>query len=220
MRVLITGVSQGIGRAVAEKFLAMGHEVVGIDRNGKPFEKPNFVFFQRDLRDFPVLPELKDIDAIFFNAGTQNSEDDIENNLKATIKAAEKYAFLPGVRAVLFNASASARNGYEFPEYVASKAGLVGYMKNVACRLAKTGATVNSISFGGVLTESNAPVISDPKAWEAIMEVTPLKKWVTLEEAGEWVYFLLAVNRSMSGQDILIDNGENDLNDTFVWPEK
>jgi hypothetical protein len=32
MKVLITGTSQGIGRAVAELFLEKGHCVVGIDR--------------------------------------------------------------------------------------------------------------------------------------------------------------------------------------------
>jgi 3-oxoacyl-[acyl-carrier protein] reductase len=50
------------------------------------------------------------------------------------------------------------------------------------------------------------------------MDVTPLKKWVSLEEAAEWVYFLTVINKSCSGQDVLIDNGEKDLNCTFVWP--
>ena len=48
--------------------------------------------------------------------------------------------------------------------------------------------------------------------------VTPMKKWATLDEVCDWVYFLLINNKSMSGQDLLIDNGERDLNNTFVWP--
>ena len=93
-------------------------------------------------------------------------------------------------------------------------------MKNVAVRLAEFGATANSISLGGVLTDSNAPVIEDEESWNQIMEATPLKKWATLNEVSEWVYFLLATNKSMTGQDILIDNGEFNLNSTFVWPKR
>ena len=62
--------------------------------------------------------------------------------------------------------------------------------------------------------------MEDKSSWEKIMEVTPLKKWASLDEINEWVYFLLVINKSMSGQDILIDNGEANLNNTFVWPEK
>ena len=50
------------------------------------------------------------------------------------------------------------------------------------------------------------------------MEVTPLKKWMTPDEVADWVLFLTLQNRSMSGQNLLIDNGEQDLNPRFVWP--
>ena len=52
------------------------------------------------------------------------------------------------------------------------------------------------------------------------MEATPLKKWATLEEVCDWIYFLTVINKSASGQDILIDNGEYNLNSTFVWPKR
>ena len=93
-------------------------------------------------------------------------------------------------------------------------------MKNVASRLAPQGVTVNSISLGGVITESNKPVMEHQESWDKIMEVTPMKKWMTESEVCDWVYFLTIVNKSMSGQDILIDNGEYNLNSTFVWPSK
>ena len=41
----------------------------------------------------------------------------------------------------------------------------------------------------------------------------------TAEEAADWVIFLTLTNRSMSGQNLLIDNGEQDLIPRFVWPE-
>ena len=219
MNVLITGTSRGIGRAVAQYFLDKGSHVIGIDIEPSTIDSPTYEHHVANVRFAEQLPELGEINALFINAGIQNSGHDIDTNLKGAMHVAEKYAFGEKVKAVLFNASASARSGYEFPEYVASKAGVVGYMKNLACRLAPHGVTVNSISLGGVLTDSNRLVMEDEACWKQIMDVTPLKKWMSEEEVAEWVYFLLVHNRSMSGQDVLIDNGEYDLNSTFVWPK-
>lgn len=219
MKVLITGSSKGIGLAAANRFLKLGHEVIGIDLLPSNIDHPNYHHFIADVSKKKQLPDIKDINIIFNNAGKQNDHD-IDNNLVGTINVTEKYAFQDQIKSVLFNASASARSGFEFPEYVASKAGVVGYMKNVATRLATYGATANSISLGGVLTDSNAPVLEDEDSWNQIMDATPLKKWATLEEVCDWVYFLTVTNKSASGQDILIDNGEFNLNSTFVWPKR
>ena len=219
MRILITGSSNGIGLKTAQYFLDKGFEVYGLDLETSKIKNDNYHHFVVDIAVKAQLPEIEGLDYIFNNAGLQNSEDDIDNNLKGNINVTEKYAFQPTVKSILFNASASAHTGFEFPEYVASKAGLIGYMKNVAVRLAKQGATVNSISLGGVLTKSNDPVINNKDYWNRIMEATPLKKWATEEEVAEWVYFLLVINKSATGIDILIDNGENNLNSTFVWPK-
>ena len=217
MKILITGSSNGIGLKTAEYFLDKGFEVVGIDLEPAKIKNDKYYHCIADITKKAQLPKIEGLDYIFNNAGLQNSEDDIDNNLKGTINVTEKYAFQKGIKSVLFNASASAQSGFEFPEYVASKAGVVGYMKNVASRLAKQGATANSISLGGVLTESNEQVINNPIKWQKIMDATPLKKWASEQEVAEWVYFLLVINKSASGQDILIDNGEYNLNNTFVW---
>lgn len=219
MKVLITGTAKGIGQAVANRFLSLGHEVIGIDLLPSTINHPNYAHYIADVSKKKSLPNIKDIEIIFNNAGKQNDKD-IENNLVGSINVTEKYAFQDTIKAVLFNASASARSGFEFPEYVASKAGIIGYMKNVAVRLAEYGATVNSISLGGVLTDSNAPVMEDEDSWNKVMEATPLKKWMTLEEVCDWVIFLTITNKSLTGQDILIDNGEFNLNSTFVWPKR
>ena len=219
MKVLITGSSKGIGQAVASKFLECGHEVIGIDLLPASIVHKNYTHYIADVSKKNTLPNIKDVEIIFNNAGKQNDHD-IANNLVGSMNITEKYAFQDKIKSVLFNASASARSGFEFPEYVASKAGLVGYMKNVAVRLTEFGATANSISLGGVLTDSNAPVMEDEEAWNEIMEATPLKKWATLNEVCDWVYFLTVINKSASGQDILIDNGEFNLNSTFVWPKR
>ena len=216
MRILVTGSSKGIGLAVAQMFLDKGHVVIGMDILPPAIDHPNYIHYQKDVSKKRTLPPIEGIEIIFNNAGTQN-KNDLDNNLIGAMNVVEKYAFQPAIKSVLFNASASARSGFEFPLYVASKAGVVGYMKNCATRLAQYGATCNALSLGGVLTDSNAPVMEDKRSWERIMQVTPLKKWMTLSEVCDWVYFLTITNKSMTGQDILVDNGEYNSNSTFVW---
>ena len=218
MKILITGTSRGIGRVVALRYLSLGHEVVGIDLLPSSIENEKYTHFVGDIREKSQLPDMNDIDIIFNNAGVQNSENDISTNLIGSMNVTEKYLSSPVLKSILFNASASAHTGFEFPEYAASKAGVITYMKNVASRLAPRGVIVNSISLGGVETLSNKPVMDDPKLWEKVMNVTPLKKWMSEEEVADWVYFLTVVNKSATGQDFVIDNGEKDLNCTFVWP--
>ena len=219
MNIVITGSSRGIGKTVAERFLALGHTVWGIDLLPAAITNERYIHTVADVTDAASLPEIPDVAILFVNAGTQNGKDDLGINLVGAMNAAEKYASSPALRSVLFNASASAVTGQEFPVYAASKAGVVGYMKNLAIRLAPRGVTVNAISPGGVLTESNDPVTREPALWQKIMDVTPLKKWATTDEIADWVIFLTLSNRSMSGQNLLIDNGETDLNPTFVWTE-
>ena len=219
VKVIVTGPSRGIGRAAALQYLRLGHEVHGIDVLPASIDEKGYRHYVADVRDAGALPDIPDCEILFSNAGAQNGPDDIDVNLKGAINVTEKViASSKCLRSILFNASASAVSGQEFPLYVAGKAGLIGYMRNVAIRLAPRGVTCNALSLGGVLTDSNAPVMDDPESWEKIMRVTPMKKWTTLDEVAQWVIFLTITNRSMSGQNVLVDNGEKDLNPTFVWP--
>ena len=143
MRILITGTSQGIGRAIADLFLEKGHEVNGLDRNEGTIVHERYRHFVCDIRDKDNLPDVRDADVLINNAGTQN-EVDIDINLKALIYVTEKYGVRPGVRSILNIGSASAHTGSEFPEYCASKGGVVAYTKNVALRVARFGATCNN----------------------------------------------------------------------------
>lgn len=218
MKILITGSARGIGKETALYFLDKGFIVIGFDLSKSSINHPNYQHYVLDISKKEMLPDIKDIDYIFNNAGLQNCDDDIDNNLKGPIYVTEKYGINKNIKSILFNASASATTGFEFPTYVASKSGLIGYMRNVASRIAKYQATCNSISLGGVISESNDAVINDKESWDKIMNATPLKKWMSEKEVAEWVYFLLVINKSMSGEDLLIDNGEYRLNNTFVWP--
>lgn len=216
MKVLVTGTSQGIGKGIAELFLENGHEVVGLDRCGHSIEADNYTHIICDIRDYENLPDINGVEILINNAGTQNG-DDIEINLKSLIKVTEKYGVREGIKSVLSIGSASGHTGSEFPEYCASKGGVIAYTKNVALRVAKFGATCNSLDPGGVLTPLNDCVVNDPELWKEIMEQTPLKRWASVGEIAQWAYFLTVVNKFCTGQSIVVDGGES-INSHFVWP--
>lgn len=217
MKVLITGTSQGIGKAIAKLFLSNGHTVIGIDRQNSNIENGLYTHFKCDVRDKENLPDIDDVEILINNAGTQN-EEDIDINLKALIHITEKYAFNEKIRSILNIGSASAHTGSEFPEYCASKGGVMAYTKNVALRVSKFGATCNSLDPGGVLTPLNKCVIEDPVLWQQIMDETPLKKWATAEEIAQWAYFLTVTNTFCTGQCIIVDGGES-INRNFIWKD-
>jgi 3-oxoacyl-[acyl-carrier protein] reductase len=222
-KVLITGTSQGIGLSSALRFLTEGYAVVGVDllppsNSLKCF--CNYTHLQYSIED-PDLPIPDNIGILVNNAGVQNSEDDIDFNLKSTIDFTEKIldTSTEVLKSILFVASASAHSGAEFAYYSASKGGILSYMKNVARRCAKHRITCNSISPGGVLTALNDPVVKDRTLWNKLMKITPMKKWMTAEECADWIYFMTVINKSCTGVDILIDNGENSIpvSTEFIW---
>lgn len=216
MKVLITGTSQGIGKAIAEHFLADGHDVIGIDRQAASIINDAYSHIRCDIRDHENLPQIEDVEILINNAGTQN-DDDIDINLKSLVKVTEKYGIQPKIRSILNIGSASGHTGAEFPEYCASKGGVIAYTKNVALRVARYGATCNSLDPGGVLTPLNDCIVNDKTLWDKVMEQTPLKKWASVEEIAQWAYFMTMVNTFCTGQSIVVDGGES-INFHFVWP--
>ena len=89
-------------------------------------------------------------------------------------------------------------------------------MKNLALALAPRGITVNSISPGGVITESNAHILENAALYAAVKAETLLGKWAEPAEIADLAYFLTVANRSMTGEDLLVDNGEQ-LRSNFIW---
>lgn len=222
--VVVTGSSNGIGYATAKKFLDEGYNVHGIDIDESRIAHDEYVHHIADVSRPETLPDISEVSILINNAGQQTPEtnlckgSDIDVNLRGMMYCTAKYAIKDSskLKSIVNMASVSAHNGAEFPEYVASKGGVLSYTVWAAKYFAPKGVTVNSLSFGGVETALNLPVMQDKELWNAIMDETPMKKWMSAKEAAEWVYFLSVVNKSCTGQDIIVDNGEM-INHNFIW---
>lgn len=215
MNVIISGTSHGIGRAVAQKFLQEGHVVWGFDVCDATIRHKRYTHVLHDVRD-GAFPKVPDPHVVVSNAGTLEETDAIDVNLKGSIRFVEHFVTSQALRSIVFVASASARNGAEFPLYVASKAGIVGYMKNLALSVAKRGVTCNSISPGGVITSANRHILQNLELYAAVKAETLLGKWAQPSEVADLAYYLAVTNKSITGEDILIDNGEM-LKSNFIW---
>lgn len=216
MKILITGTSKGIGYSTAKRFLYdERHTVVGLDILEPTIDHKDYIHFVCDVST-DLLPDIENVNVLINNAGVQDENLSIPVNLWGVINCTEKYGIQPAIRSIINVASASAHSGSEFPIYTASKGGVLAYTKNTALRVAEFGAVCNSISPGGVTTELNAHIMDNPKLWYEVLNETLLYKWASAEEIAEWIYFLATRNKSMTGQDILIDNGEM-AKSNFVW---
>ena len=216
MKILVTGASGGIGRAICRLFLKNGHDVTGMDIAPAAVSHERYTHLLHDIQKTPY-PQIDGIEVLVNCAGIQSqTEEDIAVNLTATIAVTEQYAFQDQIRSVVNIASASGLTGSEFPHYAASKGGLIAYTKNVALRLAEYGATANSLCPGGVITDMNRYILADEALYEAALNESLLHRWAQTEEIAEWVYFLACVNRSMTGENLLIDNGEA-LKANCIW---
>ena len=221
MIIVISGTGKGIGYSIALKFLKEGHRVFGFDIKEGSIDDPKYMHIlcdisRTDLDEIELPDECRKPDIIINNAGTFDEEAAIDVNLKGTMGFTEYFMDSTDLRSVLFIASASARNGSEFPYYAASKAGIVGFMKNLAMNLGKRGITVNSISPGGVITDSNDHILKSEKLYRAVLDETILGKWAEPGEVADLAYFMTVINRSITGEDILMDNGEM-LKSNFIW---
>lgn len=217
MKIVITGTSTGIGAATVQLFLARGHQVFGIDIDSKsPIKHTAYEHCVADVSKKESLPNISQVDILINNAGVQDNDRSLDINFMGVVNCTEKYGLQPNIISIVNVASASARSGAEFPLYAASKGAVVTYTKTIAAQVAEFGATCNSISPGGVYTDLNNHITQNPEMHQAVLNETLLHRWASAEEIAQWIYFVAIYNRSMTAQDILIDNGEM-AKFNFIW---
>ncbi len=205
--IVITGASRGIGRALAERFLAEGEMVIGTSQSGTAdYEHPNLTIIQLELASKESrencaarIGELTEsIDILINNAGIWQPADDkaiidvtvlqetLEVNMLGPIDFTERV--LPMVKKGGQIINLSSRRGsmsytHEdiYPCYCISKAGINMFTRLLAARL-KNNITVSAVHPGVVKTAM--------RDWEG--ELTP-------EEAADDIY-KLALRHKETGQ--------------------
>ena len=211
--VLITGASQGIGRAIATRVIQDGYWVINLDKKAPKSLLEGETYHSIDLMDPQAIEELipkitkqEPILRLVNNAGfirpgalENTTLDDFEAvmalNLRAPMLLAQQ--LLPHMRQAKFGrivsiASRAALGKEERTVYAASKAGLVGMTKTWALEMAKFGITVNAIGPGPIATElftsGNPP--DDPKTIKIIQNI-PVQRMGQPEDVAHAVASLL-----------------------------
>lgn len=212
-RVLITGASQGIGRAIAVRATHDGYRVINLDKKAPKSLLEGETYHPIDLMDPKAIEELipriskeEPIVRLVNNAGfirpgalENTTLDDFEAvmalNLRAPMLLAQQ--LLPQMRQAKFGrivsiASRAALGKEERTVYAASKAGLVGMTKTWALEMAPFGITVNAIGPGPIATElftsGNPP--DHPKTIKIIQNI-PVQRMGQPEDVAHAVASLL-----------------------------
>ena len=89
--------------------------------------------------------------------------------------------------------------------YAFAKAGQIGFTKSLSRELGKVGIRVNAILPGFMETEMTEKI--DNKNFERIINRSPFKKLANTDDVAELIYFILYVNKGITGEEIKIDYG-------------
>ncbi len=234
--IVVTGASNGIGRACVEDFLTKNAKVYGIDideSNGKKLEKEtkNFTYIQGDISNVTDISRAKNIildkegkvDILINNAAKQTSstffetsiddfKDVINTNLVGTFICSKIIGELMGKNGKIINmlsihSEIIRKNKYA---YDASKAGIEMLTKEMALELIDSDINVLGISYGACNTDMNKDWINIEEKRNETLGNIPMK-WIA--EPKEISNFVISVLENFSdyttGNIFTIDGGRS-----------
>jgi 3-oxoacyl-[acyl-carrier protein] reductase len=225
--VLVTGGNRGIGRAIAEAFVAAGDRVAVTTRSGGAPEGTLDV--RCDITDpaqveaaFARIEEAHGpVEVLVANAGItadtlllRMSEEDwssvIDTNLTGSFRLAKRAAKgmlrMRRGRIVLISSVVGLLGSAGQANYAASKAGLVGMARSLARELGSRSITINVVAPGFVETDMTGVLTDEQKA--AIKAQVPLGRYAAPHEVASAVTWLAGPGGAyVTGAVIPVDGG-------------
>jgi 3-oxoacyl-[acyl-carrier protein] reductase len=225
--VLVTGGNRGIGRAIAEAFLANGDKVAVTTRSGGA---PDGALDVRcDITDAAAVEaafsqieaEHGPVEVLVANAGVTKdtlilrmSEEDwssvIDTNLTGSFRLAKRAAKgmlrLRRGRIIFISSVVGLLGSAGQANYAASKAGLVGMARSLARELGSRSITANVVAPGFVETDMTAVLTDDQK--NTIKTQVPLGRYASPDEIAAAVTWLAGDGAAyVTGAVIPVDGG-------------
>jgi len=233
--VLVTGASRGIGRAIAESFLALGATVLGtatsesgaaaiseyLGESGKGFVlnvtenesiEALFADIKKDFGSVDVLVNNAGItrDNLLMRMKDAEWDDIIGTNLTPIFKLS-KAALRPMMkkrvgRIINVGSVVGTMGNPGQANYAAAKAGVIGFTKSLAREVANRGITVNTVAPGFIETDMTKALNEDQRA--ATLANVPAGRLGDPKEIAATVVFLASEGAAyINGETIHVNGG-------------
>ena len=234
---LVTGVSRGLGRAMAIGLAGAGADVIGISLQ-EPIETrkqiealgKNFYYFHADLAEAEKIPELArqaiavhgKVDILVNNAGIiglypaeeyplENFDQVFAVNVRGLFLLTQeigKSMLDRGYgRIIAICSIQSLISGINDSAYVASKHAVAGLVKAFAAEWGGRGINVNGIAPGFMVTDNTANLRKNSDAVAEITARVPLHRWGQPEDLMGPVIFLASEASRYVNGQLLVVDG-------------
>ena len=219
---VVTGVSSGIGAAIAARLLREGWRVTGLSRTDPGLRDPGFAHRGVDLLDPARLPAALEglrptalvHAAGLMRAGSLGTLDAEAGRTlwRLHVEAASLLAdaLVPtmpdGHGRIVLIGSRTAAGAAGRSQYAASKAALVAMARSWAIELAPRGITANVVAPAATET----PMLHDPARSALPPRLPPIGRYIRPEEMAATTAFLLGPEAgAITGQQIVICGGSS-----------